>query len=501
MPSEPVAALRQVTRRFDAVVALDRVSIDFHAGTVHALLGENGSGKLTAVRILTGALAPNEGSVAIDGQEVQFSTPRNAIAAGIAAAYQESALVSHLSVAENVVLGHERKRFGVLRRRSRGDAAAWLEMVGLAVSPGARVGTLSVAEQQLVAIAKALSLQARVLILDEPTAALNAVEVGHLIGLVGALRARGLAIVYITHRLAEVAQIADTVTVLKDGRVVTTRPAAGLGEDEIVPLMVGRQVDQLFPDRRPPGQDVVLSAEELSTADDRVAVEAFTVRSGEIVGIAGLEGSGRGTLARMLAGVEPAAKGRLFLSERLLSRPSPGRAIRRGLGFVPPDRRRQGTVPTFSVGRSITLASLWSIARGTVIRRRVEREQARRFIDRFAIKTAGPSAPIRTLSGGNQQKVVLSRVLCAGTRVLVCDEPTAGVNIGARGEIYQALSDLAADGFGVVISSSDMLELLGLCHRITVMREGRLALDLSADAASEEALMRAQLPEVSAAST
>ena len=492
--------MRGVTRRFDAVVALDRVSIDFHAGTVHALLGENGSGKSTTVRILTGALAPDEGSVAIDGREVQFSSPRAAIAAGIAAAYQESALVPHLSVGENVLLGHERKRLGVLARGGRGAAAEWLDMVGLDVRPATQVAGLSIAEQQLVAIAKALSLKARVLILDEPTAALNAVEVAHLMDLVGALRQRGLAIVYITHRLAEVARIADTVTVLKDGRVVTTRPAAGLGEDEIVPLMVGRQVEQLYPDRPAAGDDVVLSAEGLRTADGFVAVDAFTVREGEIVGIAGLEGSGRGALARMLAGVEPGAHGRLHLSGRLLARPTPARAIRNGLGYVPPDRRRQGIVPTFSVGRSITLASLWSIARLAVIRPRVERTQAQRFIDRFAIKTAGPSAPIRTLSGGNQQKVVISRVLCAGTRVLVCDEPTAGVDIGARGEIYHALCDLAAEGFGVVVSSSDMLELLGLCHRITVMREGRLALELAADEASEESLMRAQLPEVSAVS-
>lgn len=498
MPPEPVASLRGVTRRFDAVVALEEVSIDFHAGAVHALLGENGSGKSTTVRILTGALAPNEGSVAIDGREVEFSSPRAAIAAGIAAAYQDSALVPHLSVGENILLGHERRTLGVLAGGSRAEAGTWLERVGLEVAPAARVGTLSVAEQQLVAIAKALSLRARVLILDEPTAALNAVEVRHLIGLVDSLRARGLAIVYITHRLAEIAQIADTVTVLKDGRVVTTRPAEGLTEDEIVPLMVGRQVEHLYPARPMPGDDVVLAGEGLRSADGRVRVDEFAVHSGEIVGIAGLEGSGRGTLARMLAGVEPGSQGTLLLSGRRLSRPSPGRAIRNGLGYVPPDRRRQGIVPAFSVGRSITLASLWSIARLAVIRRRVERAQARRFIDRFAIKAAGPSAPIRTLSGGNQQKVVLSRVLCAGTRVLVCDEPTAGVDIGARGEIYQALSELAAEGFGVVVSSSDMLELLGLCHRITVLREGRLALEVPADEATEESLMRAQLPEVSA---
>ncbi len=498
--AEPVASLRGVTRRFDAVTALDDVSIDFHAGAVHALLGENGSGKSTTVRILTGALAPDEGTVAIDGEDVSFPTPRAAIDAGIAAAYQESALVPHLTVAQNVVLGHERTRLGVLGAGNRADARGWLEAVGLEVRPDARVSGLSVAEQQLVAIAKALSLRARVLILDEPTAALNGTEVEHLIGLVTSLRARGLAIVYITHRLAEVAQIADTVTVLKDGRLVTTRPAAGLTEDEIVPLMVGRQVEHLYPERPQPGDEVVLAADDLRTADGRVSVERFAVRAGEIVGIAGLEGSGRGALARMLAGVEPGAAGTLTLYGQPLGRPTPGRALRRGLGYVPPDRRRQGIIPAFSVGRSITLASLWSLTRASVIRPRAERERARRFIDRFAIKAAGASAPIRTLSGGNQQKVVLSRVLCAGTRVLVCDEPTAGVDIGARGEIYHALSGLAADGYGVVVSSSDMLELLGLCHRIVVMREGRSALEIPAEGASEEVLMRAQLPEVSVAS-
>jgi ABC-type sugar transport system ATPase subunit len=473
--------------------------MEFHAGAVHALLGENGSGKSTTVRILTGALSPDEGTVVIGGEPVKFATPRAAIAAGIAAAYQESALVPHLTVAQNVVLGHERARLGVLTAGNRALALQWLDEVGLDVRPDRRVATLSVAEQQLVAIAKALSLHARLLILDEPTAALNGVEVEHLMGLVAALRARGLGIVYITHRLAEVAQIADTVTVLKDGRLVTTRPATGLGEDEIVPLMVGRRVEQLYPERRAPEDEVALAGEGLATADGWVSVERFAVRAGEIVGIAGLEGSGRGTLARLLAGVEPGARGRLELQGRHLPRPTPGRALRRGLGYVPPDRRRQGVVPTFSVGRSITLASLWSLSRASIIRPRAERAAARRFIDRFAIKTAGVSAPIRTLSGGNQQKVVLSRVLCAGTRVLVCDEPTAGVDIGARGEIYAAIADLASEGYGVVVSSSDMLELLGLCHRIVVMRQGRLAAEFPAERASEEALMRAQLPEASAA--
>ena len=383
---DPIAELRGVTRRFDAVVALEDVSIGFAAGSVHALLGENGSGKSTAVRVLTGALMPDEGAVVVDGRDVHFSSPRQAIAAGIAAAYQESALVPHLSVAENVLLGHETARLGVLA--SRGDRAAsrWLDMVGLSVNPSIPIGTLSVAEQQLVAIAKALSMNARLLILDEPTAALNSVEVQHLLELVEALSRRGrLAIVYITHRLGEVAHVADTVTVLKDGRVVVTRPAAGLQEEEIVRLMVGRTVDHLFPERSEPGDKALLAGEGLRSGDGAVAVDRFTVRAGEIVGIAGLEGSGRATLARMLAGVEPRAQGRIDLGGRSLDHPSPGRAIRRGLGFVPPDRRRQGLVPTFSVGKSITLSSLPEIAAAGVLRPRRERLAATRFLERFGI--------------------------------------------------------------------------------------------------------------------
>lgn len=477
------------------MVALDEVSIEFTPATVHALVGENGSGKSTTVKVLTGAHATDAGTVEVDGRPARFSSPRQALAAGIAAAYQDSALVPQLSVAENILLGRERSRAGMLVGRAGRQARRWLDEVGLAVVPETRAGALSVGEQQLVAIAKALSRDARLLILDEPTASLNGVEVDHLLGLVRTLRDRGLAIVYITHRLPELGEVADVITVLKDGKVVTTRPAATLDEDEIVTLMVGRAVTQLFPERAEPGQGVVLEATQMGTRGGRVRVERVRVRAGEIVGVAGLDGSGRDTLARMLAGVEPGMRGRIAVQGRALARCSPGRAIGRGLGFVPPDRRRQGIVPTFSVGSSITLSSLRSLGRGAVITPRGERRLASPFVDRFAIKAAGLKASIRTLSGGNQQKVVLSRALCAGARVLVCDEPTAGVDIGARGEIYQALSDLAADGFGVVVSSSDMLELLGLCHRILVMREGRLASELSREEASEEALMRALLPD------
>lgn len=493
--SDAVAGLRQVTKRFDAVVALRSVDLSFAAGTVHALLGENGSGKSTSVKILSGALAPDEGSVVIDGRPVTLHSPRQGIRAGIATTYQDSALVRQLSVADNIVLGHEPG--GVLLRHSRIDAEAqrWLAQVGLDVDPRERVADLPVASQQLVAIAKALSHEARVFIFDEPTAALTQVEVERLFGLIDDLRTRGLAIVYITHRLAEVERLADEITVLKDGRVVRTLPAEGATEEVIIPLMVGREVRDLFPERRPPAAEVALEAHDLTSADGFVSVPSFTARRGEIVGIAGLDGSGRSTLAQLLAGVARAQSTDAVLA---LGEPLPrtvGGALRRGVGYLPSDRLRQATVPTFSVRNSITYAALRRFTQLGFVRPGLERQGAEPFLTRLDIRPPRLDMPIRTLSGGNQQKVVLARVLCAGARILVCDEPTAGVDVGAREDIYVHFGALATEGMAIVVSSSDMLELLGLCHRIVVMREGRAVAELDAAATTEEELMRAQLPE------
>ena len=493
--SVPVAGLSHVTKRFDAVVALRDVSIDFHGGSVHALLGENGGGKSTCVKVLSGALRPDHGTVTIDGRPVVLHGPRAGINAGIATSYQDSALVSQLSVASNIVLGHEPG--GPILRMSQSVEVAqrWLAVVGLDVDPRERVADLPVASQQLVAIAKALSLDARVFIFDEPTAALTQDEVERLFSLIDSLRTRGLAIVYITHRLAEVERLADVITVLKDGHVARTLPAEGATEDTIVPLMVGREVRNLFPVRTAPRDEVVLEARNLCSADGSVSVDELLVRAGEIVGIAGLDGSGRSALAQLLTGVARGQGDGAVKVDGKRLRSGVRAALRSGVGYTPPDRRRQATIPTFTVRRSITYASLRRFTVAGFLSPRLERHGATPFLARLDVRPPRLDVPIRTLSGGNQQKVVLARVLCAGTRVLVCDEPTAGVDVGAREEIYALLGQLAADGMAIVASSSDMLELLGLCHRIVVMREGRLVAEFDPTVTDEEALMRAQLPE------
>lgn len=489
------AALRSVTKQFGAVTALNNVTIEFEAGKVHALLGENGSGKSTSVRVLTGAHSPSTGSVEVAGQRMAFSTPREGLAAGIVAIYQDAALVPGLTVAENIFLGHEGARFGVISNRSNAQRAErWLRMVDPDLSAKTPVSRLSIAGQQLVAIAKALSQDARVLILDEPTASLGLEDTERLFTLIRGLKDQGLAIVYITHRLKEVEAIADTVTILKDGVVMASKPKTSLAAAEIVRLMVGREITDMFPARVPHGAEVSLDAVDVRSKDGLVRVDRLTVRSGEILGIAGLDGSGRSTLAQILGGVTRPAAGTIALRGNAISNLTPSKAIRMGIGYVPPDRRRQAIVSGFSVASSVTQSAVFRFTKGSVIRRRDERAAAQKAADLFNVKAGSLNDPISTLSGGNQQKVILGRALCAGAHVLVCDEPTAGVDIGARGEIYAHLARLAQEGMAVVVSSSEMPELMGLCHRIVVIREGAISLDAPSVEVSEEDLMRAQLP-------
>jgi ABC-type sugar transport system ATPase subunit len=494
LPTDAGVGVREVTKRFDAVVALDRVSLSFQPGTVHALLGENGSGKSTTVKILSGVLRPDEGSVFVDGQEVHFHSPRQALHNGIAAVYQDSSLVPELSVAANIMLGHELARMGILSGRDLQAAERWLQQVGLQMDPRRRTSTLSIGQQQLAAIAKALSLQARILIFDEPTATLTRHEIDHLFELIDRLRASDLVVVYITHRLAEVKRIADTITVLKDGRVVDTLPAPEATEQHIVRLMVGREVGSIFPQTPGRTDKPMLLAKDLVSQDGYVSVPVLTIHGGEIVGIAGIEGSGRSTLARMLAGIEPLKSGSITVGGHPVVRRALWRSLRRAIGYVPPDRRRQALFPLFSVRSSITLSSLKRLTRLGVLSPLLERKVAEKAQHEFRIRTASLSAPITTLSGGNQQKVVLARIVTTGARVLVCDEPTAGVDVGARSEIYSLFGTLAGQGVAFVLSSSDLQELLGLCDRIVVMRQGRIVAEYGRGQVSEEDLAFIQLP-------
>jgi ABC-type sugar transport system ATPase subunit len=487
-------ALDSVTKRFGPIVAVHNVSLDLPPGEVHAIVGENGAGKSTLVNILSGALEPDSGTVLVNGIPARFKSPSSAIGAGVATIYQERALVPHLTIAENIVLGQEPTRLRVIDGpRSRRTAKDFLAQVHLDVDPRLPTRSLASAEQQLVAIAKALSLDAKLLILDEPTAALTADEAENLYSLIVGLRDQGLAILYITHRLKEVERLADTVTVLKDGQLVTTVPAAGVTEETIIPLMVGREVDRLFPPLPTRKDDVVLEAQNVDVPG-RLHGVSLTVRAGEIVGIAGLEGSGKSTLAGVLAGAVQVSSGVVTAHGRALRGHGVREALGLGVGYIPPDRRSQGIIRTFSVRASITLASLPRLSKLGMLLLRRERREAEAARTRLEIRTPSVQAPVDSLSGGNQQKVVLARALAAGSEVLVCDEPTAGVDVGSRAEIYGILADLANRGSGIVVVSSDVLELLGLCHRVVVLTEGRVVAEFEHGRVTEEELVRAQLP-------
>jgi ribose transport system ATP-binding protein len=492
--SSAIAGLAGVSKRFGSIVALDGVTLDLDEGAVHAVVGENGAGKSTLVNILSGVLQPDAGTVTLAGAEVKFRTPSDAMREGISTIYQERALVQQLTVRENILLGRESTRLRLIQpRKANSIARSFLAQVGLSIDPGRRIAGLPLALQQLVAIAKALSLDAHVLILDEPTAALTAEEAENLFSLIGRLRGKGLAILYITHRLREVERLADTITVLKDGRLVRTMPAEGVNESVIVPLMVGREIDRLFPPLPEPGDDVILEANDLELLDEFRNV-SLSVRAGEIVGVAGLEGSGKSALARVLAGAQTSTGGSVKVRGKPLTARGIDKALRLGLGYIPADRRAHAIIRTFSVRASITLAGLRQFSWLGFVKFRKERQGAQAVREKLDIKARSLEAPIWTLSGGNQQKVVLGRVLATGSDVLVCDEPTAGVDVGARAEIYTLLAELATQGGCVVVVSSDVLELMGLCHRIVVLREGSVVAEFAQGSASEEELVRAQLP-------
>jgi rhamnose transport system ATP-binding protein len=495
---DEILALRGVTKSFGAVRALRGVDFDVRAGEVHALVGENGAGKSTLVKIITGAHAPDTGTVTVAGHPLDRADPLLARRLGVAPIYQQPTLFPELTVAENLAFGLETggawRRIDWRERRAR--AAALLARVGAGVDPDAEAGSLRMAEQQLVEIARALGTKARVIIMDEPTAALAETEAERLLALVAELRAAGAAIVYISHRLPEVLRMADRVTVLRDGAAVETRPAAGLTQADLIRSMVGRDLDAVFPKRELPIGDVVLSARGLSCRSSGVRDVDLEVRAGEIVGLAGLVGSGRTELARTLFGLTPADGGELRIRGQVRTIRSPAEAIRAGLAYVPEDRRRHGVILEMSVAANATLAVLRAIRSGPFLDGAREREIASTFVARFAIKAPSLDTPVAHLSGGNQQKVALARWLATRPSVLILDEPTQGVDVGAKAEIHRLIVDLAAEGLAIVMISSEMPEILGMSDRIAVMRGGTIVGRLDRAAATQEGLLALALGHV-----
>ncbi|MFD5162912.1 sugar ABC transporter ATP-binding protein [Streptomyces hawaiiensis] len=480
MASEPpLLSMSGITKSFPGVRALDGVDLDVQAGEVHCLLGQNGAGKSTLIKVLAGAHQPDTGRIRWRGDEVTLRSPIAAMRLGIATIYQELDLVVHLSVAENVHLGHEPTAAGFVVRgkAAKSSTAALLKRLGHAeIDPARLVGELSAAQQQIVSMARALSHDVRLIVMDEPSAALDPDEVDNLFRIVGDLTAAGVAVVYISHRLEEIRRIGDRVTVLKDGRAVANGlPAKSTPTREVVALMTGRNVEYVFPDRpiAPPPADPVLRVRGLSRQGEFEPFD-LEVRPGEIVGLAGLVGSGRSEILETVYGARKPTTGQVLVDGRALKPGSVRAAVRAGLGLAPEERKAQALLMLESVTRNVSVSSMSRFARGGWIDRGAELGAARAATRELSLRPDNPSVPVRTLSGGNQQKAVLARWLLRGCKVLLLDEPTRGVDVGARAELYAVIRRLADEGLAVLLVSSEVPEVLGLADRVLVLREGRV---------------------------
>lgn len=490
--STPLFRLEGVTKRFGGVVAVEDVSFDLRPGEVHALVGENGAGKSTLMKIVDGLYRPDGGELEVDGETVEFSSPRDSEAAGIAMIPQELDLFPELTVAENLFVGRRRPRNrwgGLDWEAMQTEARKRLESLGVQIDVTGTIKRLSVANRQIVAIARALVGDARAVIMDEPTSSLTDREANQLFRIISELTGDGVGVVYISHRLEEVFRISDRVTVLRDGHHITTAPAADLDAEELVRLMVGRPLNELF--SRSPGSpgEVALEVRGITRAGEFSGVD-LKVRRGEIVGLAGLVGAGRTELAQAIFGIRPLDGGEIFIEgEGALIR-SPQNAMERGIFYVPEERRSQGLILPFSIKNNITLSILDKISRLGFVPRS-ERQTADRFAGELSIRGAELHDPVSRLSGGNQQKVVVAKSLAREPSILLLDEPTRGIDVGAKSEIYRLMDSLAAEGKAILLISSELEEVLSMSDRIVVMREGRITGEFDRDEATQERVMTA----------
>lgn len=484
-----------IEKNFPGVRALDNVSFGVRGGTVHALLGENGAGKSTLLKILSGVYTPDSGKILLNNQPHIFSSTSEAIRAGIAVIYQELHLVPEMSVAENLLLGHMPNRYGVVnRRKMREEASHELAVLEEDVSSSSKVGMLPIAQRQMVEIAKALIRDAKVIAFDEPTSSLTDREVTRLFSVIRELKKNGKAIIYVSHRLKEIFEICDSVTVFRDGRVVETlNDVSAIDQDYLVNRMVGRSIRDIFQySSRPKGGPAIkaegLLGQGLSEPAD------IEIAQGEIVGIFGLVGAGRTELLKLLYGAAKREAGKISVWGREVKIKDPLAAIRNGIAFCPEDRKKEGIVPMRSVHENINLSVRKSFARFGVIDEKKERENSNSFIKKLGIKTPSLARPAMNLSGGNQQKVILARALSGKVRVMLLDEPTRGIDVGAKSEIYGIIGRLASEGIGVVVVSSDLPEVMGISDRIMVMRQGKIVASIPREEAAEEKLLKLALP-------
>ena len=480
-----------VSKQFPGTLALDSVSMSIRAGEIHALIGENGAGKSTLIKVIGGAITPDSGHVSIDGVHQNFATPRHALKAGIHIIHQELMMFPQLSVAENIFLGNEPQLKIVRRKQWEEKALSLLESLGHPVNPRTLVENLSVADQQMIEIARALSQEAQVLILDEPTSVIAGDEVEMLLNRCRELRDSNVAILYISHRLEEIFEISDKITVLKDGKHVVTRPTRELNQYSLTELMVGRPVKDRFPPKREIGEPdrVVLEVRNL-VSPPHVLDGNFELKEGEILGLGGLVGAGRSELAEAVFGARKVKSGTVKLYGNEVTGSLPIEMIKRGVGFVSEDRQTTGLLKLLDIASNISVATLEQFCKRNLIDRHKERTVAREEIERFSIAAPGPEAPVATLSGGNQQKTLLSRWSRVAKLVLILDEPTRGVDVGAKTEIYRIIYSLANAGVSILLISSEMTELIAIADRVAVMREGRITGLLERDQVSENSILR-----------
>ncbi|NLH06357.1 MAG: sugar ABC transporter ATP-binding protein [Chloroflexi bacterium] len=485
--------MEHISKSFPGVKALDDVTFEVGRGEIHALVGENGAGKSTLMKILTGALRPDEGRILLRGEPVRIDNPSDAQALGISIIYQELSLIPYLTVGQNIFLGREPR--GLLPgfidwRELYGRAQALLDQFGLDIDARTEVRFLSIAEQQMAEVAKALSLNADLIAMDEPTSSLTERETEVLFDLMRSLRDEGVSLIFISHRLSEIFEVCDRITVLRDGKLIGTTPTAELTEDEVVSMMVGREIDEMFPRTATERGRVVLEVSGLSDGDELQSV-SFKLHSGEILGVAGLVGAGRTALAETLFGIRHPVAGEVRIEGERVTINSPQKAIELGMGFVPEDRKQQGLFLNMAVRENIVISDLDEVASWGFLKFREVERLAQDYVNRLDVRTPSLRQRVRNLSGGNQQKVVIARWLTLKPRVLILDEPTRGIDVGTKAEIYHLLNQLARQGVAVLVISSELPEVLGISDRILVMHEGRITATLNRDEATQDAIMRA----------
>jgi ribose transport system ATP-binding protein len=482
--------VRNLTKTYPGVRALDGVSIDFERGEVHAIVGENGAGKSTLIKILTGAIQPDSGEIDLEGVVHSSFKPHEAIFdLGISAIYQEFNLIPHLSVAENVFFGKEITR-GILINMNKmcSETEKILERLGLKINPRALIKDLSVAYQQIVEISKAISRNVKILIMDEPSAPLTTNEVDRMFDLVRTLKQQGVTVIYISHRLGEAFQLADRVTVLRDGKFIKTLITKETNRQELIRLMVGRTLGEAYPEKKHKSEEVLLEVKNLCT-ERFIKNISFRLRRGEILGLGGLVGAGRTELARAIFGADPIKSGEIHVEGKRVNIRSTSSAITKGIGLIPEDRKRHGILSEMTVKENISYSALRNLNRAGIIMGKAEERIAQEFKKKLDIKTPDLGRKVKNLSGGNQQKVVLSKWLATKCKVLIFDEPTRGIDVGAKQEIYELIRRLAEEGTGIVFISSELPELLGMCDRILVMRKGEISGSFKRGEATQDAIL------------